>query len=70
MSGDSELLDFMDDNGVQIWPERTRPNKTMAWTAQLRSPFMQISRPTLRMAVRELMEKAKSNERNSVEQTV
>jgi hypothetical protein len=57
MNGDSQLLDFMDDNAVQAWPERQR-RRAFSWTVQLPKPFLQVSRPTLRMALRDLMFKA------------
>jgi hypothetical protein len=60
MAGDSDLLDFMDDNGVQCWPMRWRENQTVTWTAQLQTPLIQVTRPTLRMAVRDLMWKKAS----------
>jgi hypothetical protein len=60
MNGDSELLDFMDDNAVQAWPERQRQQQTHSWTVQLPKPFTQVSRPTLRMALRDLMFKSQN----------
>jgi len=69
MQGDANLLDFMDDNQVQAWPERERPNKCASWTVQLPKPFIQVTRPTLRMALRELMQKTANEKANGILQS-
>jgi len=63
MQGDTELLDFMDDYEVQAWPERQRRD-AVSWTVQLPKPFIQVTRPTLRMAIRDLMFKAMTKTNN------
>lgn len=65
---DTELVDFVEKNGVQVWPQRERerqgpggndkirriPGEIFCWTAQVVLPFMQISRPKWREAVSDL----------------
>jgi len=63
MNGDTDLLDFMDKYAVQAWPERQR-HEAVSWTVQLAKPFIQVTRPTLRMAIRDLMFKAMTKTNN------
>jgi len=51
---DQEILDFIDFNGIQCWPEWTPDHQVKNWIAQNRKPFLQCSRKTLRAAVVDL----------------
>jgi hypothetical protein len=48
---DQEILDFMDANGIQCWPEWTSDHRSRNWVAQMQKPFKQCTRKTLRAAV-------------------
>ena len=54
---DSALLDFMDDNGVQCWPERYKTGVIRYWVAQMPKPFIQVTRATLRGALEDAWRK-------------
>ena len=50
---DTEMIDFIEDNGIQLWREATG-----IWTAQIAKPlFIQCSHVKLRTAVIALREK-------------
>lgn len=53
MINDTELLDWMDNNGVQIWPVRDKhaSDRIVGVVVQVPSPFIQIEKPTLRLAL-------------------
>ena len=68
---DTELVDFVERHGVQVWPERMKsqrgpqgdqrvrrvPGEILGWTAQFPHPcFIQVSRTHWRHAVADLIE--------------
>ncbi len=67
---DTELVDFVEKHGVQVWPMRGRadkfsknvrrtPGEILNWTAQYPQPFVQMTRGTFRAAVTDLKEALK-----------
>lgn len=61
---DTELVDFVDKRGIQVWPERKRTGtrEIFGWWAQSPHPvFMQIAKPTWRMAVEALRDAMKKH---------
>lgn len=67
---DTELVDFVEKHGVQVWPQRQRsqigpggddkirsvPGEILNWTAQFPTPrFLQITRSHWRDAVSDLI---------------
>jgi hypothetical protein len=52
---DTELLDFIQRNGIQIWPVRSsRYSPVVAWYAQNVLPFIQAQGATVREALTNL----------------
>jgi hypothetical protein len=68
---DTELIEFVEKHGVQVWPQRARadrfnkaivartPGEILNWTAQYPRPFVQMTRGTFRAAVTDLKEALK-----------
>lgn len=49
---DALYLDFIETNGLQIWPDRkTRESVIFSWTVQCAKPFLQVSHETLKGAL-------------------
>lgn len=49
---DSQLIDWIEKNAVQIWPNRDAINKRVDnWTVQVPQPFDQYTADTLREAL-------------------
>lgn len=52
---DKQLLDFVEKNGIQIWPVRqSKHGAVLNWWVQRVSPFLQLARPKLREALEAL----------------
>lgn len=52
------LLQFIADNGVQLWPNRnTAQGAPVNWTAQSVTPFLQVTAPTVQRALVNLRNK-------------
>jgi len=52
---DTELFDFVELRGIQIWPQRkSKHGPIMCWWVQNPSPFFQTSSPSLRVALQNL----------------
>jgi len=55
---DTELLNFVESNGIQIWPVRkTKHGPVMQWWVQNPSPWFQMSATSLRVALERLKKK-------------
>ena len=58
LSQDRKLIEFIEANNVQLWPERDKKSGMVKlWTAQLPKPFMQVSRGSVRAALCDLRQK-------------
>jgi hypothetical protein len=52
---DTELVNFISENGIQVWPQRkSKHAPVLRWWVQNVSPFVQISDGDLRSAVERL----------------
>jgi hypothetical protein len=52
---DSELIAFIEANGIQLWPVRkSKHGPILHWYAQATSPFQQLAAPTARLALARL----------------
>lgn len=52
---DTELFDFISENGIQIWPQRkSKHSPVLRWWVQNVTPFFQVSDTDLRKAVERL----------------
>lgn len=55
---DTELLDFVEKHGIQIWPVRkSKHGPVIHWWVQNPAPFFQTYGPTVRQALTQLKEK-------------